>query len=311
MRESVSTWLFPVLSRLAKKNKYDLDKLMHLVTLIDGSLPLPRVRALLNEHLEHHHYELVGVLAEFMVRDDRVSFQKAGQTFLRKVAKAPATSESMLRMLDRAKQGMRLYRARVVVENPWCDSVETVIVKIYAVSEADALAKAHEAGASRALGAQILDVKVREITSDVDEFEMDKAEVESIVLSHDDGATEERAATFAAASDILRSWQRQLNPGAAMRVNVAVRWENGEFCAIHTEISRAISHSVLDVSMMLKSTIALILDNVSLPGKTQAHSQSLRDAWRAQGATAHLTQVQAECLLRDWHPVAGEPDGGA
>lgn len=297
MRENVSSWLFPELSRVAKKHKYDLNRLNDLVSAIDGRLSLPGVKILLNKQLAEHHYELVGVLAEFMTRDDRVSFQTAGRTFLRKVAKAPAESEAMLRMLKRAKLGLSPYRCTVVFRNLWFNRIETAVVKHYAASAAEALDKAKESSAMRG---KILKVIVREVTSDADAAEMAKAVVESVALSRDDDATEVTTTSFAEATEILMSWRSQMQPHQLVGVKVAVSWENSEVCTVCSGLSRDTASLALDVAALLKSTIDLVLDNIPIPGKTLVENQALRKAWCAQGAEAHLTQVRAECLLRDW-----------
>lgn len=305
MREDISDWLFPELERVAKKHKYDSDKLTQKVMAIDGLFNLPQVRNMLNELLKGHHYELVGVLAELMIRDERVGFRKAGKTYQRRAAKAPPQPEPLLRMLDRAVRGLRLFRAKVEVKNPWKigEETETLILKLFAASIEDAIAKATIEGEYQP-AVRVLDVKVREITSDEDEAEAFKADVETITLRRDAPLLQTTVPSFEAATAVLRDWQAQTRIGDdPVGATVRIEWENGENCTNIVWLSASHVGRIVDVSALLKATIALILDGVPLPDRSARTSAELRESWIAQGGESHMCRLRAQCMLRDRHPI--------
>lgn len=302
----------PVMARLeaiCAKHSYDRDTVDRQLLIIDSDLGVPVIRKTLSTLFSDHHYQLTALFAELLTKDRRSSYRALGETYTRKCAKAPTESPHLLRLRDRAKEGLSCFVVKYAVSNPWNNSVTPAkCVRMFAASAQQAGDRATEHAAALIPGGKPVNLRVVNILDDPD---AEKAEVTAITMTCEAtevlGTTDERS--FAGASAKLLAWHQQFrlsHPDAA--VSIKAEWENGASYSFSDWLDRVAVRGGANLGTVIQQDIAFVFGEFVYPDKSAQEQATLHRKLMSMGAKEHCGYIRESCLLRDSRVAA---DGGA
>lgn len=304
MRERDFKWVTDRVAVICANHSYDHDQVQLMFNLIDSDVGVPKIRTMLTGLIADHHYELVAFFAEFLLKDDRVTYRALGKTFTNKCAKAPGESPAFLRLRDRANAGLSCFKAKVVVSNPWArGATQTRLLKLFAATEGEAVEMARSQGQSLILGGRIVDLQVCNIADDDD---ADKADVVRILLRPDGGSLSQVAVTsFAAANSVLKNWMNSLLPSDGLITTaIEVEWENSARYRFIIAIGAKKALKGIDIPALIKEHIDFVVDDVLYADRSANENARFMAEMRAIGAFEHCAHIRATCLLSDRVPLS-------